>query len=382
MDLSVFVVKPELRGEFSEELDNCINQIKSKDFENRIISITVFLNALSNQEYNANKALVSGLIDSDLDYISSVNYICQPPANGDKLAMELHLLNDLDVELERVSHAGLSYIRSLSSGILKGIFVSGIHYSYQNGIEEAYESAFSSMASILEKEGMSFNNIVRQWNYIEQILQLTNVAGVSRQNYQVFNDVRSTYYGRVKFDHGYPAATGIGCIAGGVTLSFYALQESDECAIYQVDNPFQEPAFQYPDQVLVGESRAELVAKTTPKFVRAKHIETPAGHLTFISGTAAIRKELTVGLNNMQEQLRITFENIEALISRENLNQSGVEEASQEKIAFYRGYVKGTARMDEIERECELLLPGVPYLMLVSDICRDDLLIEIEAYSV
>ena len=381
MDLSVFVVKPELKGEFSEELRSCINQLKSEDFKKRVISTTVFLNALNNQEYNACKALVSGSIESNLDHISSINYIGQPPANGDKLAIELHLLNNQDVELERVSFAGHSYMRSQSYGVLKGIFVSGIHFSYQNGIEEAYESAYASMASILEKEGLSFNNIVRQWNYIEQILQLVNVEGLSRQNYQVFNDVRSKYYGQVEFEHGYPAATGIGCIAGGVTLSFYALPESSDCTILPVDNPFQEPAFHYPDQVLVGESRAELKAKTTPKFVRAKHIETPAGHLTFISGTAAIRKELTVGQNNMKEQLRITFENIEALISRDNLRQSGVEEASQEKIAFYRGYVKGTAQMDEIERECEALLPGVPYLMLVSDICRNDLLIEIEAYS-
>lgn len=381
MDFSVFVVKPALKGDFSEELLSCVKQLKSEDLIKRVISTTVFLNALNNQEYNTIKALVSEFIETNLDHISSTNYICQPPANGDKLAIELHLLNDQDVELEKVSHDGLSYIRSQSSGILKGIFVSGIHYSYQDGVEEAYESAYASMASILEKEGLSFNNIVRQWNYIEQILQLVNVEGLSRQNYQVFNDVRSKYYGRVEFEHGYPAATGIGCIAGGVTLCFYALSEACDCTIFSIDNPFQEPAFHYPDKVLVGESLPELKAKTTPKFVRAKHIETPSGHFTFISGTAAIRKELTVGQNSMKEQLRITFENIEALITRDNLTRSGVEEALQEKIAFFRGYVKGTVPMGEIERGCELLLPGVPYLMLVSDICRNDLLIEIEAYS-
>lgn len=381
MDLSVLVVKPELRGEFSDELDSCINQLKAEDLEGRVISTTVFLAALNNQEYNACKALVLGLIESKLDHFTSINYICQPPADGAQIAIELHILNDQGVELEKASFSGLSYVRSHSSGILKGIFVSGIHYGYQDGIEDAYESAYSIMASILEKEGLSFNNIVRQWNYIEQILEVVKEGGVGRQNYQVFNDVRSKYYGRVEFNHGYPAATGIGCIAGGVTLSFYALPESIDCDILPVDNPYQEPAFSYPDKVLVGASLAEFKTKTTPKFVRAKHIETPAGHLTFISGTAAIRKEKSVALDSIQKQLRITFENIEALISKENLEQSGVEEAQQEKIAYYRGYVKGTTRMDEIEKECEALLPGVPYLMLVSDICRNDLLIEIEAYS-
>lgn len=381
MDLTVLVIKPELKGEFSDELDNCINQLKAKDLMDRVISTTVFLNVLNNRDYYTYKEVVSRAFESHIREGSSISYICQPPANGDQIAIELHLLNDQGMELERLSLSGVSYVRTKLAGSLNGVYVSGIYFSYENGIEDAYESAFSTMASILEKEGLSFNNIVRQWNYIEQILQVVKEGGVGRQNYQVFNDVRSKYYGRVEFNHGYPAATGIGCIAGGVTLSFYALPESTDSDILPVDNPYQEPAFSYPDKVLVGESLAEFEAKTTPKFVRAKHIETAAGHLTFISGTAAIRKEKSVALDSVQKQLRITFENIEALISKENLGQSGVEEAQQEKITYYRGYVKGTTRMDEIEKECEALLPGVPYLMLVSDICRNDLLIEIEAYS-
>ena len=62
------------------------------------------------------------------------------------------------------------------------------------------------MKAILEKEGMSFDHVVRQWNYIGNILEIKN----GLQNYQVFNEVRSEFYKKYRTVHGYPAATGIG----------------------------------------------------------------------------------------------------------------------------------------------------------------------------
>ncbi|MCK4751330.1 MAG: hypothetical protein KAT15_29935, partial [Bacteroidales bacterium] len=169
--------------------------------------------------------------------------------------------------------------------------------------------------------------------------------------------------------------------AGGVTLSFYALPETPDINVIQVDNPFQQPAFDYPDEVLVGESSVDHQAKTTPKFVRAKHVKSNDSHITFISGTAAIRNEKTVAVNNMQKQLLVTLENIEHLISRSNMENSGIRNAREEKVTYYRGYVKNIKSITDIIRKCEEWLPGVPYLMLVSDICRQDLLLEIEAFS-
>jgi len=381
MNVSVIIVKPELKGGFKEELCDCINQLKSKNLGNRVISTTLFLNVADNEEYVRFKEIACDSISGQLTGIASVNYICQPPANGDQIAFELQLINEHDFTLERVKHKDVIYVRAHKGDTLKGIFVSGLYCSYEEGVKGASEAVFTSMNEILTKEGLSFNHIVRQWNYIEQIVHVENTGEECKQHYQLFNDVRSEYYGLAEFNKGYPAATGIGCAAGGLTISFYALPESPDTEVTPVDNPFQKPAFLYPGQVLVGEYSDDCDEKTTPKFVRAKQVKNDSGHITFISGTAAIRKEKTVALDSMKEQLLITIENIESLISSDNLKRYGAGNALEEKIDYYRGYVKDTCCLEEITQKCEELLPGVPYLFLVSDICRKELLIEIEALA-
>ncbi|MCP4312107.1 MAG: hypothetical protein GY790_12650 [Bacteroidetes bacterium] len=381
MNISVLIVTPGLKASFYEELDDCINQLKSVVPGKRVISATLFLNASDNGEYDTYKKVACGLLTEHVKGITPLNYICQPPANGDHVAFEIHLINDQSYTLDRVEHNGLNYIRAFSGKSLKGIFASGLHCSYSEGVRLSYDTVLASMTEILNREGLSFNHVVRQWNYIEEIVTETKIDGVVKQHYQVFNDIRSKYYGKVDFDNGYPAATGIGCVSGGVTISFYALTELSGAKVIPVDNPDQQPAYLYPDQVLVGGYSAEYNYKTTPKFVRAKHVKMDSGHITFISGTASIRREKTVAPDSMYEQLLVTIENMESLISDNNLKNCGVVDSRGEKISYYRAYVKDTSCIDEITRKCEELLPGIPNLLLVSDICRKGLLIEIEAFA-
>ena len=53
---------------------------------------------------------------------------------------------------------------------------------------------------------MNFGDIVRQWNYLERITDITH----GNQCYQDFNDVRTLFYASSAWESGYPAATGIG----------------------------------------------------------------------------------------------------------------------------------------------------------------------------
>ncbi len=76
------------------------------------------------------------------------------------------------------------------------------------------------MNEILASEGMSMDDLVRQWNYIGNILETKNNC----QNYQLFNEVRNDYYTRFRKVKSYPAATGVGMMHGGVILDFCALK--------------------------------------------------------------------------------------------------------------------------------------------------------------
>ena len=66
---------------------------------------------------------------------------------------------------------------------------------------------------LLSKTGFSLGDIIRQWNYIEGILQYDG----PHQHYQIFNEIRTKFYGDLFKEKGYPAGTGIG-IKRGIKL--------------------------------------------------------------------------------------------------------------------------------------------------------------------
>ena len=163
---------------------------------------------------------------------------------------------------------------------------------------------------------METSDIVRQWNYINNITEFDGDI----QNYQAFNDSRTLYYDKASWAaNGYPAATGIGMDCGGVIVEVIASKiNTGEKNIYPIDNSLQMAAHNYSQNVLLGEKDGRLHNKSTPKFERAKTIISNNKGVCFVSGTAAIRGELSLGNSNIEEQTSMTIENIDYLISDKN----------------------------------------------------------------
>ena len=67
---------------------------------------------------------------------------------------------------------GIPYVVCITdSG--KELWVAGLgSHQFLSDTRKAAETAFDQMHSILEIEGMSFNHLVRQWNYIGNILEI------------------------------------------------------------------------------------------------------------------------------------------------------------------------------------------------------------------
>lgn len=381
MNISVLVVSPTVKASFQEELSNCILQLKDENLINSLISATVFLNARDEREYNDLKDMSRIVLSAQLENFLSVNYVAQPPASGNHISFEVHLINNKDYSLVYAVYKGIYYARVFAGCKLTGLCVSGIQCDFSKGVLAACHSVYEDMDTILKNEGFFYHNIVRQWNYIENILMEIKQVGNKKQHYQIFNDVRSKYYARAKFKNGYPASTGIGMYAGGIVVSFYAIAESPDTKIFQVENPLQKSAYQYPDEVLVGEGLGELKIKSTPKFARAKLIEINKVNTIFISGTASIREEKTTAIKDAAMQTRVSIENIKHLISENNLELYGSKSTHKQKIYYYRCYAKDFEFAKIISKKCEEMLPGIPHMLVVSDICRQDLLVEIEAFS-
>ena len=246
-------------------------------------------------------------------------------------------------------------------------------------IAEQSEHVFGIMARILKIEQLELNMVDRQWNYLENITRNCEKAG---QHYQQLNDCRSSYYATTTWGNGYPSATGIGTSAGGLIVQFDAALLHSARTV-SLDNSLQVAAHQYSKQVLIN---GETDNTTTPKFERAKAVvyssvfgDTKAQ--IYVSGTAAIRGEKSLENVDIQEQTIATIQNVEYLISLDNLKKHNIRVPKVPKIQIFRVYLKSETMYKEAQEIIARRYPATPTLYVVSDICRDELLIEIEGIA-
>ena len=117
--------------------------------------------------------------------------------------------------------------------------------------------------------------------------------------------------------------------------------------------------------------------KSTPKFERAKVIQTNRGAVCFVSGTAAIRGEQSVDASSVREQTIKTIENIEHLVSKENLVRYGCQ-PYELKYAQLQVFVKYAEDYQQVKQVVEQAYPQLSVVYTIADVCRAELLVEIE----
>jgi len=78
------------------------------------------------------------------------------------------------------------------------------------------------------------------------------------------------------------------------------------------------------------------------------------------------------------------LDNIAALIDGENLARHGIAGMScgLANLECVRVYVKRPSEYKAIRQVCERRLPDVPVLYTIADVCRPELLVEIEGIAV
>jgi enamine deaminase RidA (YjgF/YER057c/UK114 family) len=280
--------------------------------------------------------------------------VTQPPCGPERVALQAAVLDrpDPEVRVFRESLSGHPYT-VVEGGGGRQLYAADVSSG------DGPVGAFDLMAAILDRERLDFGDVVRQWSYIERVLDVDG----SLQRYQAFNDARTLAYARSEFPAGYPAATGIGQIAGGVVLEFIALEAPPGSSVAPVSNPKQVDAHRYSGGVLIGEPAGG--EKTAPKFERAKRVSRQDGDVLFVSGTAAIVGEESVALGDVAAQTAITVENIGVLTDGEGLSH-------------LRAYLKREEDLPAVRRICEEAWGPIPALYVKADVCRDELLVELE----
>jgi len=172
----------------------------------------------------------------------------------------------------------------------------------------------------------------------------------------------------------YPASTGIGTRGDRINLSCLALEsQRPDVFLMPLENPQQTSPCDYHARY----------SPQSPKFSRAMAVA--QGHFvsTLVSGTASIVDAHTCHIGNIVGQTEQTIENIERLIAPENFARHGLQGsgATLRDIAKLRVYVKNLGDYEKCREVCERRLPRVPAIYLHADVCRPDLLVEIEAVA-
>jgi len=380
-------IKPERGTTLSEQVADCFASIQKTLRENKyktedILKQTIFINAADNHDFAAKKSdLTAALTDFYGALFPPTAVVGQPPEEQKLLAIELIILRNRDeaVEISRKKLEDITYI-TVQYPDIKEVYAAGCTADVTNSdVYRQSKTSFEKMKRILKKENLEFSDVVRQWNYIENITGSTHFEDGEKQNYQVFNDVRSVYYGTAEFTRGYPAATGIGMNFGGIVLEFIAAKVTDGIRIIPIQNPDQVNAHQYHGDYLVGQAIKEVREKTTPKFERAKLLANDHSYFIYISGTAAIKKQEVVAIEDVRKQTRITIENIARLISHDNLKKHGLKiHHNSDPLSYVRVYVKREEDIPAVKKICSDYYKDVPSLYLISDVCRKNLLVEIE----
>lgn len=368
----------ESRADFSTMVKRLLSKYRPKNVPVRLV---FFGDVTDNVRYREELDVIRKEADIHFgDKLPVISYVAQKPLDGSGLVMEAHELKILQGETVEYKSLWTNFYVTVTSPHVKHLFLGGV---MSDNLDESFSvqsyNVFDVVEKILQIENMPVHSIVRQWNYIEQITAFDG----EHQHYQDFNDARSFFYNYSQWPEGYPAATGIGTACGGVVVDINAVYVDDASInIDAIDNGWQIAAHAYSQGVLLGEKDPRFQNKTTPKFERAKRVKQEEYEIVYVSGTAAIRGEESLLGVGIEKQAQTTVENIDYLISRENMQKQGVPLfGSSYKLKNCRVYLKDASFMEKARMVIERLYPDVESIFLLADVCRDELLIEIEGIA-
>ena len=218
---------------------------------------------------------------------------------------------------------------------------------------------FENANSALQSAGFQYSQVIRTWIYLPRILDW----------YGEFNRVRTEFYANAGFgrDPGkspFPASTGIQARStphGECSMDLLVLETKDPARARAepiLTTSRQGPAFGYGSAFSRGMSLILEDRKTV-----------------FISGTASIDSQgNTVYPGNNEMQCLETLVNVAALLEREGGSLHDIATATlfcktREVFTAYQNVVRW------------LQIPEIPIVYVQADVCRPDLLVEMEAVA-
>ena len=233
----------------------------------------------------------------------------------------------------------------------------------QTSLQKASESAYRQVFTLLDHLSMPYP--FRFWNYLPGI----NAHSHGSERYLQFNSGRQTaFLAHAREVQGnLPAACALGTVQGSLSIAFLAGRVRPQA----IENPRQISAFNYPSQY----------GPSSPTFSRASLVRTTYGEIILISGTASVVGHASRHPGDVDAQTRETMANIKAVLVEANRLSTCASFAPGDLI--YRIYLRRPADLERVRAAmAQCIATPFSAVYLQADICRQDLLVEVEATAI
>jgi enamine deaminase RidA (YjgF/YER057c/UK114 family) len=233
--------------------------------------------------------------------------------------------------------------------------------SNRSPLQVASEEAYRRIFRLLDIEQVP--HLWRVWNYLPEI----NLETQGLERYRQFNIGRQDAF--LECHRGatgnVPAACAIGLAGGPLSIAFMA----GVSPAVPLENPRQVSAYNYPADY----------GPRSPTFSRGALAYLPGQEILFISGTASIVGHQTVSPGDVPGQCRESMANITAVVDQANrVGRTGPYSLTD---LSYRVYVRHAGDFPVIRETLVPLIGTAEIVYVQADICRHDLLLEIEAMA-
>ena len=230
----------------------------------------------------------------------------------------------------------------------------------------AGESAAHFADLLAAAEARGFPHLLRVWNFLPGI----NADENGTERYRLFNAGRAAAfderYGVAEAETRFSASSAVGSSGDRLVTWFAAARSPGR----HLGNPRQVHAFRYPADY----------GPRPPSFTRATIAPPELGQVLFLSGTASIAGHETRHVGQLLLQLEETLHNIEILLAA--AASEGTPMPTLAAFDLFRIYLRDAADLELVRAPLARRLgPGPALHFVAADICRADLLLEIEGVA-
>lgn len=244
-----------------------------------------------------------------------------------------------------------------------GDFLFGLYRQppHEDGLESGTFHAYQEIFALLNEQETP--HLLRVWNYFSAI-NADDADGLERYKHFCIGRYESFAQNQRLEVSDIPAASAVGSQGGEFVLYFLAATRRGKA----VENDRQVSAYEYPPQY----------GPRTPLFARATQLDWLPGQPLLISGTASIVGHASIFLDDTSRQTSETLNNIRRLIALAFPDHAD----PLSLLHSLKVYVRNHSDLPTIRALIESTLgKEIPSIYLLADICRSELLLEIEAIA-